>query len=82
MEEETVMDGSADETPRPENDGAAGLDPRFLECLICPLTHGPLTYDREASELRSPKARLAFPIRGGVPILLESEARELNDGEN
>ena len=58
-----------------------GLDPRFLESLVCPLTHGPLRYDRQAMELKSPQARLAFPIRSGVPILLESEARELKDGE-
>ena len=59
----------------------ASLDPRFVETLICPLTHGPLRYDRQANELVSAKARLAFPVRSGVPILLESEPRELKDGE-
>lgn len=71
------------EDPRDEDapQETAALDRRFLESLICPLTHGPLRYEREAMELISPKARLAFPIRNGVPILLESEARELKDGE-
>lgn len=74
----------AQEDGEPRRDAAAetpGLDRRFLESLICPLTHGPLRYKRETMELLSPKARLAFPIRSGVPILLESEARELKDGE-
>ena len=79
------MDGSTDKAPLEDKPDAeaeeSGLDPKFLECLICPLTHGPLTYDREAMELKSPKGRLAYPIRSGVPILLESEARELKDGE-
>ena len=54
-----------------------GVSPRLLEVLICPVTGGPLTFDREACELISKKARLAFPIRDGLPILLESEARDL-----
>lgn len=53
------------------------VDPKLLEALVCPLTQGPLTYDRERGELISPKAALAFPIREGVPIMLESEARKV-----
>lgn len=54
-----------------------GVNPRLLEVLICPITSGPLVFDREACELVSKKAKLAFPIRDGLPILLESEARDL-----
>lgn len=54
-------------------------DPKLLELLICPLTHGPLVYDKKAQELVSKKAKLAFPIRDGVPIMLEDEARKLAD---
>jgi uncharacterized protein YbaR (Trm112 family) len=55
------------------------IDPRLLEILVCPVTHGPLTYDRARGELISKQARLAFPIRDGVPIMLPEEARELTD---
>ena len=55
------------------------LDPRLLEILVCPVTHGPLVYDREKAELVSKSARLAFPIRDGVPIMLLDEARKLED---
>ena len=57
----------------------APIDPRLLEILVCPLTKGPLEYDREASELISRKAGLAYPIRDGIPIMLVSEARLLKD---
>jgi len=57
----------------------AEIDPRLLEILVCPVTHGPLTYDREHAELISPGARLAYPIREGVPIMLPEEARSLDD---
>ena len=53
------------------------VDPKLLEILVCPLTRGPLNYDRAAQELISEKAGLAYPIRDGIPILLEFEAREL-----
>ncbi len=56
------------------------IDPKLLEILVCPLTKGPLTYDRERQELVSQKARLAFPIRDGIPIMLPDEARSL-DGD-
>ncbi len=55
----------------------AALDPRLLEILVCPVTKGPLTYDREAGELISQQAGLAFPIRDGIPIMLPDEARPL-----
>jgi len=54
-----------------------GVSPRLLEVLICPVTGGPLVFDKDACELISNKANLAFPIRDGLPILLESEARDL-----
>jgi len=53
------------------------VDPRLLEVLVCPLTHGPLDYDKKAQELVSKKAKLAYPIRDGVPIILPEEARKL-----
>ena len=56
-------------------------DPKLLEILICPLTKGVLRYDRDKQELVSRAAGLAYPIRNGVPIMLEGEARELNDDE-
>ncbi|MHA7873603.1 MAG: Trm112 family protein [Hyphococcus sp.] len=57
------------------------IDPRLLEILVCPQTRGPLTYDRENSELVSKKAMLAYPIRDGVPIMLADEARRITDEE-
>jgi uncharacterized protein YbaR (Trm112 family) len=57
----------------------AEIDPRLLEILVCPVTHGPLDYDRGRAELISKQARLAYPIRDGVPIMLPEEARELTD---
>ena len=54
------------------------VDPRLLEVLVCPVTHGPLTYDRAKAELVSKGARLAYPIRDGVPIMLPEEARPLD----
>lgn len=56
----------------------ATVDPRLLEVLVCPVTRGPLTYDRAAGELISKGAKLAFPIRDGVPIMLTEEARPLD----
>jgi uncharacterized protein YbaR (Trm112 family) len=56
----------------------AALDPRLLEILVCPVTKGPLTYDRAAGELISARARLAYPIRDGIPIMLPDEARPLD----
>jgi uncharacterized protein len=53
------------------------IDPKMLDLLVCPLTKGALTFDREKNELISKRAKLAFPIRNGIPILLPSEAREI-----
>lgn len=53
------------------------LDPRLLELLVCPVTKGLLRYDREAGELISAKAGLAYPVRDGIPIMLPEEARSL-----
>ncbi len=53
------------------------IDPKLLEILVCPLTKGTLTYDAKAQELVSEQAKLAFPIRDGIPIMLVDEARSL-----
>lgn len=53
------------------------VDPRLLEILVCPVTRGPLTYDRARNELVSAKAGLAYPIRNGIPIMLADEARSV-----
>lgn len=55
----------------------AKTDPKFLEMLICPVTRGPLDYDADNEELVSKRARLAYPVRDGIPVLIASEAREL-----
>jgi len=55
------------------------VDPRLLEVLVCPVTRGPLEYDRAKGELISRAAKLAYPIRDGVPIMLPEEARELSE---
>ena len=62
-------------SPPPDPD----VDPRLLEILVCPVTHGPLEYDRERGELISRSAKLAYPIRDGVPIMLPEEARDLGE---
>ena len=67
---------SDSETPRSTD--THRLDPRLLEVLVCPLTKGRLDYDREKQELVSPSARIAYPIRDGIPIMLPEEARPLD----
>lgn len=62
----------------PEAATPAGIDPRLLEVLVCPLTKTPLAYDAEAQELISEQAGLAYPIRDGIPIMLIDEARRLD----
>ena len=57
------------------------MDTKLLELLVCPVTKGPLDFQRDAQELWSRSARLAYPIRHGIPILLENEARTLTDDE-
>ena len=59
---------------RPENT----IDPKLLEFLVCPVTKGPLEYDAEKQELISRSAKLAYPIRAGIPIMLPEEARKLD----
>jgi len=70
------MTAHDDDTPpqRP-----AGVDPKLLELLVCPLSKGPLRYDRERQELVSLQAGLAYPIRDGIPFMLTDEARPLSD---
>ncbi|PZQ82493.1 MAG: hypothetical protein DI549_11265 [Ancylobacter novellus] len=70
----------ADKTPHAARSGYE-LDPKLLEILVCPVTKGPLDYDRGARELVSRAARLAYPIRDGIPIMLADEARQLTEDE-
>jgi uncharacterized protein len=65
----------------PMSTSASDVDPKLLEILVCPLTKGPLRYDRTAQELVSDQAGLAYPIRDGIPIMLVDEARTLSDAE-
>lgn len=58
------------------------MDKNLLKILVCPVTKGPLIYKKENNELISKSARLAYPIKDGIPILLESEARALEDNED
>ena len=57
------------------------MDNRLLELLVCPVTKGTLEYDRVRQELLSRSVRLAYPVRDGIPILLENEARTMSDEE-
>ena len=57
------------------------MDPELLQLLVCPVTRGPLRYDRARAELVSLSAKLAYPVRDGIPVLLEEEARPLSDEE-
>lgn len=63
-----------EDAPRAET----AIDRRMLEALVCPMTHGTLSYDADRHELISKAAHLAYPIRGGIPIMLEEEARKLD----
>ena len=62
-------------------DERATVDPKLLEILVCPITKESLRYDAEKQELISDRAKLAFPIRDGIPIMLPDEARQLEEGE-
>jgi hypothetical protein len=62
-----------------DSPASSPIDPRLLEILVCPLTKGPLEYDRTANELISRQAGLAYPVRDGIPIMLVDEARKLED---
>jgi hypothetical protein len=57
------------------------VDPKLLEILVCPVTKGPLIWDKEKQELISKSARLAYPVKDGIPVLLEDEARRLEQQE-
>ncbi|MDX5332772.1 MAG: Trm112 family protein [Gammaproteobacteria bacterium] len=57
------------------------MDKRLLDILACPVTKGPLIYDKKSDELISVAARLAYPVRDGIPVMLEEEARKLTDEE-
>jgi uncharacterized protein len=57
------------------------MDSKLLEILVCPVTKGPLIYDKVTQELRSKSARLAYPVRDGIPIMLEDEARKMTPEE-
>ena len=72
MDDEAQQGGSA---------AGGGVDPRLLDLLVCPLTKGPLRYDRGRSELVSEKAGLAYPIRDGIPIMLVDEARPVSEAD-
>jgi len=65
----------SDATPSPQEHA---IDRRMLEALVCPMTHGTLSYDVHRQELISKAAHLAYPIRNGIPIMLEEEARQLD----
>lgn len=62
-----------------QNSRSPGIDPKLLELLVCPLSKGALSFDAERSELVSKVAKLAFPVRDGIPIMLPSEARVVQD---
>ena len=64
-----------------ERNPANAVDPKLLEILVCPLTKSTLEYDREKQELISRAAKLAYPIRDGIPIMLPDEARKLDENE-
>jgi uncharacterized protein len=57
------------------------MNPKLLEILVCPVTKGPLVYDKQNQELISKSARLAYPVRDGIPVMLEDEARRLQEHE-
>lgn len=57
------------------------MDPKLLQILVCPVTKGPLVYQKNTNELISKSAQLAYPIKDGIPVLLEDEARHLSDEE-
>ena len=62
----------------PNDRPASSVDPKLLEILVCPMTKGPLEYDAEKQELLSRSAKLAYPIRDGIPIMLPEEARKID----
>jgi uncharacterized protein len=75
MSENIDAGGDSNETNAPEG---TRVDPKLLEILVCPLTKSSLDYDRNRQELISRSARLAYPIRDGIPIMLPEEARQID----
>ena len=73
------MDDTAPPDDLPAQPRPTAVDPRLLEILVCPVTKGPLVYDRNKGELVSQQAGLAYPVRDGIPIMLPDEARALSD---
>lgn len=71
------MSENTDTTANPRR--SAHVDPKLLEILVCPVTRGPLEYDRTKGELISKGAGLAYPVREGVPVMLPEEARQIDD---
>ncbi len=78
-EDRPLSKDAAASAPPIEPDKRSKVDPRLLEILVCPVTRAELMYDAARQELVSPAARLAYPIRDGVPIMLPEEARRLDD---
>ena len=74
-----MSENKNDQTSVDSNRVNDSVDPKLLEFLVCPVTHGPLQYDAEARELISAQAGLAYPIRDGIPIMLPYEARQLEN---
>jgi uncharacterized protein len=74
-----MSDDGGKSQPGIEPDTRSRVDPRLLEILVCPVTRAVLTYDPQRQELVSRAARLAYPIRDGVPIMLPEEARKLDE---
>lgn len=72
------MSDAPSEPAEPDHEDQAVLDDAMVQLLVCPLTKQPLVYDEKTREFVSKAARLAYPVRGGVPILLPSEARSLD----
>jgi len=75
MSDAPNADPTPNQTTKPK---AQAVDPKLLEILVCPVTHQPLRYDAAKQELISDAARLAYPIRDGIPIMLPEEARSLD----
>lgn len=73
-----MNDATAAEPATPDEPAGPAFDRRMLEALVCPQTHGTLSYDAERQELVSKAAHLAYPIRGGIPVMLIDEARQID----
>ena len=74
-----MADTKKTEPENPRTARGSEVDPKLLEMLVCPATHKALEYDRERQELISKAAGLAYPIRDGIPIMLEDEARRIEE---